>query len=300
LGRRAEYARIVITVGIVSPGAMGAAVGRILGDGGTRVVTTTEGRSVRTQRLAEGLELLQTLDDVIEASDIVLSIVPPGVAPDIAQTIADSAERCGGRPIVADLYAIAPATMHTVARRLQGAGLEAVDGSISGPPPTRAGTTTVYLSGPEAARVASLDAPGIVFRFVGETIGIASAIKMSTASFYKGQTAVFAQALRSAQANDVLELVLDDLRRHFPDLVADSPRLLQSIAAKSGRYVAEMKEIAASQEQVGLTPELFSALATVYLELSHTEAGSRSPEEADPAASLEEVLAAFDTGGPAR
>jgi 3-hydroxyisobutyrate dehydrogenase-like beta-hydroxyacid dehydrogenase len=300
LGCRAEYARIVTTVGIVSPGAMGAAVGRVLSIGGTRVVTTTEGRSARTRRLAEGLELLHTLDDVIAASDIVLSIVPPGIACGIAEAIADSAERCGVRPIVADLNAIAPATMHTVAGRLQGAGLAPVDGSISGPPPTPVGTTTVYLSGPEAARVASLDGPGLVFRFVGETIGLASAIKMSTASFYKGQTAVFAQALRSAQANGVLELVLDDLRRHFPDLVAGSPRLLQSIAAKSGRYVAEMKEIAASQEQVGLTPDLFSALATVYLELSHTEAGGRSPEEADPAANLEDVLRAFDTGARGR
>ena len=74
---------------------------------------------------------------------------------------------------------------------------------------------------------------------------------MSTASFYKGQTALFAQALRAARANGVLELVLDDLRRHYPDLVDDAPRLLQSIAAKSGRYVAEMEEIAATQEQAG-------------------------------------------------
>ena len=109
----------------------------------------------------------------------------------------------------------------------------AVDGSISGPPPRLAGTTIVYLSGGRAAQVASLDAPGLELRVVGEAIGTASAIKMSTASFYKGQTALFAQALRAARANGVLELVLDDLRRHYPDLVDDAPRLLQSIAAKS-------------------------------------------------------------------
>ena len=104
---------------------------------------------------------------------------------------------------------------------------------------------------------------------------------MSTASFYKGQTALFAQALRAARANGVLELVLDDLRRHYPDFVDDAPRLLQSIAAKSARYVAEMEEIAASQEQAGLTPDLFTAFATVYLELSRTAAAGRSPEEFD-------------------
>ena len=106
-------------------------------------------------------------------------------------------------------------------------------------------------------------------RVVGETVGTASAIKMSTASFYKGQTALFAQALRAARANGVLELVLDDLRRHYPDLVDDAPRLLQSIAAKSGRYVAEMNQISASQESAGLTPDLFAAFATVYRAQPH-------------------------------
>ena len=284
----------MITVGIVSPGAMGAAVGHVLAAAGTRVVTTVEGRSARTRQLAGGFELLPALDDVVAASEIVLSIVPPGAALEVAGTIAAAADRTGARPLVSDLNAIAPTTMASVAARLGGAGLSAVDGSISGPPPRVAGTTIIYLSGPRAAQVASLDAPGLELRVVGETIGTASAVKMSTASFYKGQTALFAQAVRAARANDVLELVLDDLRRHYPDFVDDAPRLLQSLAAKSGRYVAEMSEIAASQEQVGLTPDLFTAFAAVYLELSRSEPAGRSPEQADGDANLEDVLAALD------
>jgi 3-hydroxyisobutyrate dehydrogenase-like beta-hydroxyacid dehydrogenase len=286
----------VITVGIVSPGAMGSAVARVLAAAGTRVVATIEGRSDRTRRLADGIELLRTLDDVVGASDIVLSIVPPGAALEAADAIARSAERCSVRPVVADLNAIAPATVETVAGCLRDAGLAAVDGSISGPPPRRTGSTIVYLSGPDAARIASLAAPGLELRVVGYTIGTASAIKMSTASFYKGQTALFAQALRAARANGVLEHVLDDLRRNYPHLVDDAPRLLQSVAAKSGRFVAEMKEIAASQEEVGLTPELFSAFAGLYLQLSHTEAASRSPEQVDSDLDLDGVLAALDGG----
>ncbi len=117
---------------------------------------------------------------------------------------------------------------------------------------------------------------------------------MSTASFYKGQTALFAQALRAARANGVLEPVLDDLRRHYPDFVDDAPRLLQRAAATSGRYVAEMEEIAAAQEQAGLTPDLFAAFAAVYLGLSRTRAAGRPPEQDDPRASLDDVLAALD------
>jgi 3-hydroxyisobutyrate dehydrogenase-like beta-hydroxyacid dehydrogenase len=184
--------------------------------------------------------------------------------------------------------------MGAVATRLGEAGLVALDGSISGPPPRLAGTTIVYLSGPRATEVASLGAPGLELRVVGESIGTASAVKMSTASFYKGQTALFAQALRAARANGVLELVLDDINRHYPDFVGDAPRLLQSIAAKSARYVAEMEEIAATRAQAGLTPDLFTAFAAVYLGLSRTAAAERQPEQTDTGANLDDVLAALD------
>ena len=282
------------TVGIVSPGAMGSAVGHVLAAGGARVVATLEHRSARTAKLAEGIELLPSLDAVVEASQVVLSIVPPGEALAVAGAVADAASRTGARPTVADLNAIAPSTMEAVAARLERAGLSAVDGSISGPPPRRAGATIVYLSGVRAAEVASLPAPGLELRVVGGRIGMASAIKMSTGSFYKGETALLAQALRAARANGVLEPVIDDIRRNYPEAVDDAPRMLQSIAAKSGRYVAEMREIAATQEEAGLTPDLFEALATVFLQLSETEAARLAPEQVDPRAALDDVLASID------
>ena len=81
-----------------------------------------------------------------------------------------------------------PTTVGAVAECLSVVGLHLVDGSISGQPPRVAGITVIYLSGPRAAQVASLDAPGLDLRVVGEAIGTASAIKMSTASFYRCET----------------------------------------------------------------------------------------------------------------
>ena len=57
------------TIGIVSPGAMGSALGRSWAAGGARVVATLAGRSERTRRLAHGLELLPSLTEVVAASD---------------------------------------------------------------------------------------------------------------------------------------------------------------------------------------------------------------------------------------
>ena len=83
------------TVGIVSPGAMGSAVGSAYAAGGRRVVATVAGRSSRTAGLAAqaGLELLPDLDAVVAESAVVLSIVPPDRAAETAAAIAAAAGR---------------------------------------------------------------------------------------------------------------------------------------------------------------------------------------------------------------
>jgi 3-hydroxyisobutyrate dehydrogenase-like beta-hydroxyacid dehydrogenase len=272
---------------------MGSALGVLLRDGGARVIATVSGRSERTAALAHGLELLPSFADVVATADVVLSVVPPAAAVGVATASAAAAEKTGRRPLIVDLNAVSPQTARDIAALLAEAGLDLVDGSISGPPPRRPDTTAIYLSGARAGEVAGLPAAGVSFRVVGTEVGSASAVKMSTASFYKGQTALLAQALRSARVNGVLDVVLDDLRRHDAAIVADVSRLLQSVASKSGRYVAEMKEIEASQAESGLTPELFSALAAVYLELSEGPLAAAAPEDADPGRDLRDVLDAL-------
>ena len=291
-GGQPGYAGLLVVIGIVSPGAMGSAVGRALAARGHTVAATVTGRSERTRRLAEaaGIDLRPTLADVVRAADVVLSIVPPGEARAAARAIAAAAHESGARPLVADLNAIAPDTVLAIDAELREAGLDLVDGSISGPPP-RAGTETrIYLSGPRAHEVAALDAEGVSFRIVGAVVGAASAVKMSTASVYKGSTALLAQALLAAHANGVLEPVLDDLRTSLPELVDGVERRLQSAAAKAHRYVAEMEEIAATQAAAGLTPALFEAIAETYRRLAQSPLGQTPPEDVDPALPLVDVL----------
>ena len=106
---------------------------------------------------------------------------------------------------------------------------------------------------------------------------MASAVKMSTASVYKGTSALLAHALLAADENGVLEHVLSDLRAGSPELVAHIERRLSSAAAKSGRYVAEMREIAATQDAAGLTPALFDAMADVFAALSESDLARPRP-----------------------
>jgi len=285
----------VPTVGVVSLGAMGSAVADALVRGGADVVSTLEGRSDRTAQLSErvvSVQLLPDLDAVVREADVVLSIVPPERASAAAESILRAAREQAARPVLVELNAIAPATAVEIQSAASLTEVETVDGSISGPPPWKPGTTRVYLSGPRASEVAALPFEGVERIVVGDAVGSASAVKMSTASVYKGTTALLLQALLAAHENGVLEHVLADLQAAAPELVANVERRLASAAAKSGRYVGEMHEISAAQSAAGLTPGLFGAMAEIYAALATTPAATRAPEEIG-GESLGQILSAI-------
>jgi 3-hydroxyisobutyrate dehydrogenase-like beta-hydroxyacid dehydrogenase len=282
----------VQVVGMVGTGAMGSAVGAAYRVGGSRVVATVAGRSARSTALAgqAGLELLPDLDAVVRTADVVLSIVPPDQAGTTASSIASAAERTGARPLVADWNAVSPAGVRAISETLAAEGLELVDGSISGGPPREGSRTRVYVSGGRAEELAAAAPAWLDIRVVGQEIGLASAVKMCTASMYKGSTALLAHALLTAHAHGVLAEVLDDLGSAFPQQVPRAARQLSVSATKAERFVGEMHEIAATQASAGLTPALFEAMAEVYADLADTPLGAEAPEAVGAEPDLEQVL----------
>jgi 3-hydroxyisobutyrate dehydrogenase-like beta-hydroxyacid dehydrogenase len=278
-----------LVVGLVGAGAMGSVLGARLRDGGARVLVALDGRSDRTRRLAHeaGLEDAHTLAGMLAEAEIVLSVVPPGSGVEVAAAVATAAG--DSRPLMADLNAVAPATVQRLAALLAEHGIETVDGSISGPPPNRPGTTRIYLSGPRAPEVAALPLDGVDRVVVGEGIGLASAVKMCTASVYKGRVALLAQAFRVAHAYGVTDHVLDDLSGTGLANPERSGATLAKASAKAWRYVPEMEEIAATQADAGLTPELFRAVALVYADLAD-RALAAAPEDVRDDVPLADVL----------
>lgn len=277
------------TVGLVGAGHMGSALGAALLGGGHRVVTTLAGRSARTARLVaeNGIAIVTDLPELIATADVVLVVTPPGEAVDAAASIARAARTSGGGPLVADLNAVAPSTMEWIAAELAGAGIGLVDGSISGPPPTVRPGARIYLSGPDAARVAGLAWTRVSPIVVGPEVGTASAIKMCTASVYKGLVGLFAQAVRAGNHYGVLEHVLADLATGGHDPLA----AVAVSATKAARFVPEMRQIAAAQAAAGLPASLFEAFAEVYQELAATALAGQDPESVDRGISAEQLVA---------
>ena len=91
------------TVALMSPGDMGHSVGALLKSHGARVISALDGRSQRTidLALAAGIEPMPSDIEMIEAADVVLSIVAPAGAESRSGPGVGGAGwrcRCGGTP----------------------------------------------------------------------------------------------------------------------------------------------------------------------------------------------------------
>ena len=271
---------------------MGSAIGGSLAAAGHRVLVSVDGRSDRTRELVAraGLEPVADIEAVVGGADIVLSVVPPGAAGDVAMQVARAARATGARPLLADLNAVSPATARELEQVAGDAGIDFVDGSISGPPPRPGGATRVYLSGGRAAEIDALEADGIQTAVLGDRVGSASALKMCTASVYKGTALLLTHAFRTALVEGVLDRVVADLELSAPGLVDEPERSIATAAAKSGRYVAEMRQIAATQAAAGLPADLFEAIAECYAVVAESPLAAATPEQAAEADDLVAVL----------
>src|SRR5689334_18245762 len=140
-----------VTIGLLHPGEMGAAVGKCLAGAGHRVLWDPEGRSAATRERAEAAGLTgEALARIITRSDVIISVCPPHAALDVARLVA------GFGGLYLDANAVSPGTAREVAAVAEAGGASYVDGGIIGPSPLAPGNTRLYLSGPRAGEVQAL------------------------------------------------------------------------------------------------------------------------------------------------
>jgi 3-hydroxyisobutyrate dehydrogenase-like beta-hydroxyacid dehydrogenase len=241
-------------VGLVHPGTMGAAIGKLLVKRGQEVLWLPQGRSQDTVRRAADAGLT-AVDDLRDAQ-IILSVCPPAAALDVALGLQ------GMRALVIDANAVSPMTARQIANLI---GDRYVDGGIVGPPPLRAGTTRLYLSGPGAGEAAQLFHDSVLEPVIlsGSPVA-ASALKMAYAAWTKGSAALLLGALASARASGVQDALQAEWQRSLPELQDRARQAADSAASKGWRWVGEMHEIAATFADAGLSPGFHEAAAEMF------------------------------------
>ncbi len=274
-----------MTIGLLHPGEMGAAVGQCLADAGHRVLWAPAGRSAATAARAAAAGLTACgLAEMVRRCDLIMSVCPPHAALDTARQVT------GFGGIYLDANAISPATARKVAGLVEAGGASYVDGGIIGTPPVTPGFIRLYLSGPQAGEVRDLfEASPVDARVVdhgtgaaaGTTgagaigvggvvgfVGAASAVKMAYASWTKGTAALLLAARALARAEGVEETLLAEWSISQPGRDERSARAAESATAKGWRWIAEMEEIAATMAAAGLPGGFHQAAAEIYRRFS--------------------------------
>jgi 3-hydroxyisobutyrate dehydrogenase-like beta-hydroxyacid dehydrogenase len=229
------------TIAVLGAGAMGAAIGRVLSQGGARVLTSLEGRSQDSIARAREAGMEDASLDRLAACDFILSIVPPGVAVETARRMSPALTQAPRKPVYIDCNAINPDTVAVIAQVLEPSGASFVDGAIIGAP----SAPKFYMSGAEAARTQLLAQHGLVVRVLDGEAGAASALKMSYAGITKGLTALGAAMSLAAMRNGAGDALIEELHASQPELAAWLTHNVPRMPPKAYRWVAEMEEIAA-------------------------------------------------------
>tara|TARA_B100000959_G_scaffold169467_1_gene177495 strand:- start:1383 stop:2324 length:942 start_codon:yes stop_codon:yes gene_type:complete len=281
-------------VAILSPGAMGHAVGRVLAEHGVDIITCLAGRSERTHRLASaaGFTEIPTLEDLVCEADLVLSILVPVDAEASACQLAGALKATGAQPYIADCNAISPMRSAKIEAVIQSAGGRFIDASIIGPPPGQGAPPRFYVSGTHAEAMLPLDGKGIVVKSLGEIIGRASGIKMCYAALTKGTSTLQVALLTAAESMGLTEELRQELAYSQAAALQSMESTIPRLPPNAHRWVGEMEEIASTFAKVGVTSHFHLGAAAIYRLLQATSFANESPETIDPDRTLARTIEA--------
>ncbi|MEE8363863.1 MAG: DUF1932 domain-containing protein [Dehalococcoidia bacterium] len=297
----------VKTVGIMSPGDMGHAVGRALGENGYDVVTCLAGRSEHSRELARAGNMRDagSLEALVGGADLVLAIMPPSATLGFAREAAAAMRASGATPPYADCNAVSPGTARQIADVIQAAGAIYIDaGIIGGAPgreaPGRVAPPRFYASGPDISALLELDGKDIDVRPVGDEVGRASAMKMCYAALTKGTNALYTAVATAAESLGIADELRAEFESSQPDAYGKMRAAVPRMAIDAGRWVGEMEEIAATFSAAGVTGKLHEGAAELFRMLDTTPFAAETRQTIDRSRTLEDAVAVYVRHLPGR
>jgi 3-hydroxyisobutyrate dehydrogenase-like beta-hydroxyacid dehydrogenase len=262
-------------IGILHPGAMGAAVGNALKPVAGAVIWAAAGRSLTTSKRAETADLIGVPDvaELARRADVVISVCPPDAARAVAVEVAPLLSRPG--QVFVDANAVSPATVTGIAELI--GGERVVDGAIIGPPAWEPGRTVVWLAGAAAPAVAALfDGSPFAAKVLSGPVGSASALKACFALQSKALPTLWVQLDAAARAYGVADEIREELQRTGVDLDGKLAGVDAQARGKAWRWVGEMQEAAETFTAVGLPDGFSRAAAETYERMAAADPTDRA------------------------
>ncbi len=235
----------ITTIGILYCGDLGAALARLLHRVGARVVTTCEGRSPQTHARAQSaaIEILPTLDAVTSVADVVVSLVLPNAAEEVARQYASRKSLGPADSLFVDANSIDLHTLAGIEATLTDANIRFVDAAIHGGAKTLEHHGVMYFSGCDANDALAVCAPAMQTKMLGETVGQATRMKLLLASLSKSLNALFLEVAVLSHNTGMLDEFVNQAKHFYPEIMNAIERMLPTYPQHVQRRILELKSI---------------------------------------------------------
>lgn len=256
--------------GIVGHGVVGSLLSRLLRENGAEVLSydslleREDTRSRMQKKIENDGSKMRSLDEVLQSSDYILSVVTPQSCRDIAEQASRVVRR---NQVFADLTSTAPAVKRSIAAILGNSNVEFVEGVILSAVNGRS-SPVILVGGATAGTVALVfQRYGLDAHFYSAEVGRASALKMLRSIFSKGIETALVEALVAAHRANLLDDVWKEIVATLsePDVEKTLQNWICSHASSAERRCHEMQEVGRFlDEELCLPPILPPACAQVF------------------------------------
>jgi 3-hydroxyisobutyrate dehydrogenase-like beta-hydroxyacid dehydrogenase len=287
------------SIGILSIGEMGYHWAKILTGHGVKVLTYAKDRSETTRRRAEqlGVECVPSLNSLVKAADLIVSIVVPFAAKRVANKVAKATAKSGRKDLLyLDANAISPMTAAEIGEILQPSGVNFVDGCIIGSASKMDKGAVVYVSGTQAPMIQELETYGFSVKVLGATVAQASAFKVVYAGLTKGLQGLFVELLMGARTFGLLDEILKRYEESFPGLLDKVTSSIVGLRIHAARRAEEMDELKRTFNHHGMKSFMAPAAQKVLQAVAALDVSKPSDSGAREGELLETLEIFFEKG----
>ncbi|MAU25023.1 MAG: NAD(P)-binding domain-containing protein [Dehalococcoidia bacterium] len=261
---------------LMSPGEMGSPIAKCIIKSGINVMSPLKNRSSQTVERAKkyGIEDSISLENSIMNSDLIISILVPDAAEDLAKEVSNLSKKLDKEIIFADLNAISPETVKKMNSSMSGTKVKFIDGGIIGGPPEGDKMPRIYVSGQNSNLFSRLDGLGMKVIDMNGSVGDASAMKMAYASITKGYSSLLIAAVTLSIRTNNFEYLMKELEFSQKNVFNDLKNL-KSIPSKAHRWIGEMEEISNTYIENSITGDFHKGSYSIYKKVSESKLGEK-------------------------
>lgn len=216
---------------------------------------------IATIETVNGVHFVDSPAECADASDIIFSVV---TADEATNAVTSLMPYLKARHIIADGNSVSPGTKRHNARLIDTSGATYIDMAIMAPIHPRGHKTPLLLSGKEEEVIAPiLQELDFSFAWEGTGIGDASIVKMLRSILIKGMECIITESVTASQELGLDTRILQSAGKTLgiADMEGLADYVMERAAVHGRRRAAEMREVAKTLDELGLSNEMASATA---------------------------------------